>query len=142
MCHHQTKERALRLVRQKPPLKRGAGSLTDDSVSVHVIQDVPEAEDPGGGGRRAASEQRGAELVAGSAGVEVRAGLERGAHAARQRAHLVRTAAAFDLASVALHAHFWARKIQRRRGGGDTNESKWREGEKKKMCSTRRDRTL
>lgn len=51
------------------------------------------------------------------AGVEVRVGLQRRAHAARQRVHLVRSAAAaaaFHLASIALHAHFLARALQRR----------------------------
>ncbi|MEQ2187032.1 hypothetical protein GOODEAATRI_000374 [Goodea atripinnis] len=53
-------------------------------------------------------------------GVKVRAGLQTGAHAARKRAHLVRTAAAFNLAPIALHAHdFLARKIQRRKSEGE-----------------------
>lgn len=93
----------------------GGGGLTCYCVSIHVIEDVPEAEDSGRGGGRAASEQRGAEFLAGLARVKVRVGLQSGAHAARERAHLIRGAAAFHLAPIALHAHFLARKLQRRR---------------------------
>ena len=46
--------------------------------------------------------------------MKVRAGFQSGTHAARQRAHLVRTAAALNLAPVALHTHLLSRKIQRR----------------------------
>lgn len=99
-------------------------ALTGYSVSIHVIEDVPEAEDPRGGSRRAAAEQRGAEFVPGFAGVKVRAGLQRGTHAARQRAHLIQTAAAFDLASIALHAHFLARKLQRKKEKREGMEKK------------------
>lgn len=91
--------------------------LTGDGVSIHVVEDVPKTEDPRRGRRRVTSEQRGAEFVARLAGVEVRVGLQRRAHAARQRVHLVRSAAAaaaFHLASIALHAHFLARALQRR----------------------------
>lgn len=94
---------------------RVGSCLTGYGVSIHVIEDVPKTEDPGGGGRWAAFQQRGAEFLPRSAGVKVRVGFHSGTHAARQRAHLIRAAAAFNLASIALHAHFLARKIQRRR---------------------------
>lgn len=102
------------MVRFIPSRKREVRSLTGYCVSVHVIEDVPKTEDPGGSSRCAASEQRGAEFLARSARVKVRGGFQSGAHASRQRAHLIRTAAAFDLASIALHAHFLAVEIQRR----------------------------
>lgn len=125
-------------------------SLTGHGVSVHVVQDVPEAQDAGGGGRRAAPEQRRAEFVAGLARAKVRAGAgshhepdrpaaaAAGTHAAGERVHLVRAAAAasLDLASVALHAHLLllllllaARKIQRKAGGRDTIIIRQKKGE-------------
>lgn len=98
--------------------KEEVRSLTHYGVSIHVIEDVPKSEDPGGSSRWAAFEQRGSEFVPRLARVEVRVGFQRGAHAAGQRAHLIQSAAAFNLASIALHTHFLARKIQRREKGG------------------------
>lgn len=97
-------------------------SLTGDGVSVHVIEDVSKAEEDGGGERRAAPEQRVAEFLPRFAGVKVRAGPESGTHAARQSPNLIRAAAALDLTSIALHAHFPARKIQRAGGDADAVE--------------------
>lgn len=94
--------------------KREARALTGYSASIHIVEDVPQTEDPGGSSRCAASEQRGAEFLPRFARVQVRVGFQSRAHAARQRAHLIRSAAAFHLASIALHAHFLARKLQRR----------------------------
>lgn len=106
-----------------PTQKRKTWTLTGDSVSIHVVEDVPKTEDPGGSSRRAASEQRGAEFLPRLARVEVRVGFESGAHAAGQRVHLIRSAAAFQLTSIALHAHFLARKLQRR--GYSEGERDW-----------------
>lgn len=129
----------IRTLRRQPGSrinKAGITVLTGDGVSVHVVENVPKTEDPRGGRRRAASEQRGAEFVSRLAGVEVRAGLQRRAHAARQRVHLVRSAAAaaaLQLASIALHAHCLARALQRRQrqeadeeGKGDGEREGWR----------------
>lgn len=113
--------------RSRRNIKEGIRVLTGDGVSVHVVENVPKTEDPRGGRRRATSEQRGAEFVSRLAGVEVRAGLQCRAHAAGQRADLVRSAAAaaLQLASIALHAHCLARALQRReRQEADEGEKK------------------
>lgn len=90
--------------------------LTGHRVSVHVIEHVAEAEDPGGGCGRAAPHQRGAEFLARFARAQLGIRLDRGAHVSRERAHLRRrAAAALQLASVAFHAHLVARMIQRSR---------------------------
>lgn len=108
------KDQYTQIVSYSSSTKREARALTGYSASIHVVEDVPQTEDPGGGSRWAASEQRGAEFLPRFARVQVRVGFQSGAHAARQRAHLIRSAAAFHLASIALHAHFLARKLQRR----------------------------
>lgn len=45
--------------------------------------------------------------------MEVRLGLQGRTHTARQRVHLVQTAAAFYLTPIALHTHLLTREIQR-----------------------------
>ena len=89
--------------------------LTGYSVSIHVIEHIPKAEDPGCSSGRTASEQRGAEFLAGLARVKVRVGFQRRTHAARQCLDHIRTAAVLNLASIALHTHLLARKIQLKR---------------------------
>lgn len=80
--------------------------LTCYCVSVHVIEHIPEAEYPGSGDRRPAPQQGSPELVPGPARVRIGVRFQAGAHASRQRLHLVRTAAAFDFTSITVHAHF------------------------------------
>lgn len=68
--------------------------------------------------------------------MKVRVGFQCGTHAARQRAHLIRTAAAFYLTSIALHTHFLARKIQRKKIKELEKEKK--DGEEKRSSTRSR----